>query len=96
MLQQGQCQSTGCGCEQQKVNEIVTELKHRQAFRGDRAKVRLAETTLSSIKDLNTKVITRTSFQYLMLDPVPHSSPHWSVYEINIVCRFFRPGRFDP
>ncbi|KAL7469900.1 hypothetical protein ACHAXS_010144 [Conticribra weissflogii] len=56
MLQQGQCQSTGCGCEQQKVNEIVTELKRRQAFRGDRAKVRLAETTLSSINDLNAKV----------------------------------------
>eukprot|EP00804_Cyclotella_cryptica_P009075 CCRYP_003158-RA/>CCRYP_003158-RA protein AED:0.17 eAED:0.17 QI:252/0.5/0.8/1/0.75/0.8/5/229/173 len=56
MTKQDSCQATGCGCEEEKVNDIVTELKKRQAFRGDRAKVRLAETTLSSIQDLNAKV----------------------------------------
>ncbi|KAL3802516.1 hypothetical protein HJC23_012535, partial [Cyclotella cryptica] len=55
MTKQDSCQATGCGCEEEKVNDIVTELKKRQAFRGDRAKVRLAETTLSSIQDLNAK-----------------------------------------
>lgn len=50
----GQC--TGCGCEKEKVDGIVAELKKRQAFRGDRAKVRMAESTLSSIQELNSKV----------------------------------------
>lgn len=46
----------GCGCEADKVNDIVTELKRRQAFRGDRAKVRMAEATLESLAELNKKV----------------------------------------
>ena len=49
-------QCTGCGCEGDKVQDIVTELKRRQAFRGDRAKVRMAEATLESLSQLNTKV----------------------------------------
>ena len=52
----GETQMIGCGCEQDKVANIVAELKKRQAYRGDRAKIRLAETTLSSIKELNAKV----------------------------------------
>ena len=49
-------QCTGCGCEQARVLEIVANLKKRQEMRGDRAKVRLAETTLESIQQLHTKV----------------------------------------
>jgi len=54
---QGQVyQCTGCGCEAEKVNSIVDKLKRRQEMRGDRAKVRLAETTLESLKDLHRKM----------------------------------------
>lgn len=49
-------QCTGCGCEQEKVDALVAELKKRQGLRGDRAKVRLAETTVSSLKQLHQKV----------------------------------------
>ena len=49
-------QCTGCGCEGDKVDDIVTELKSRQAFRGDRAKVRMAEATLQQLGELNQKV----------------------------------------
>ncbi|KAL7533888.1 hypothetical protein ACHAWF_004656, partial [Thalassiosira exigua] len=51
-----QAKHIGCGCEGEKVNDIVTELKRRQAFRGDRAKVRMAEATLKSLDGLNKKV----------------------------------------
>ena len=56
MPTEGQSQCTGCGCEGDKVNDIVTELKKRQAFRGDRAKTRMAEATIKSLNELNTKV----------------------------------------
>jgi hypothetical protein len=49
-------QCTGCGCEKEKVDMLVAELKKRQEMRGDRAKVRLAETTLTSLKELHQKV----------------------------------------
>ncbi|KAG7349373.1 hypothetical protein IV203_011970 [Nitzschia inconspicua] len=49
-------QCTGCGCQQEKVDAIVAELKKRQAMRGDRAKVRLAETTVNSLNELHAKV----------------------------------------
>ena len=49
-------QCTGCGCEQEKVDAIVAELKKRQALRGDRAKVRMAESTISSLTLLHKKM----------------------------------------
>ena len=49
-------QCTGCGCQVDFVNEIVDKLKRRQEMRGDRAKVRLAETTLQSLEDLHRKM----------------------------------------
>ena len=56
LMEEGSMKCTGCGCESDKVNDIVTELKKRQAFRGDRAKVRMQEATLASLDQLNTKV----------------------------------------
>lgn len=56
LMADGQAQCTGCGCEEEKVSGIVDELKKRQQFRGDRAKVRMAEATLSSLQDLTSKV----------------------------------------
>lgn len=45
MPQEGQnMQCTGCGCEKENVDGIVAELKKRQQMRGDRAKMRMAET----------------------------------------------------
>ena len=35
---------------------LVAELKKRQEMRGDRAKVRLAETTLTSLQELHRKL----------------------------------------
>jgi len=51
-----QMQCTGCGCEKAKVDGLVAELKKRQEMRGDRAKVRLAETTVTSLQELHEKV----------------------------------------
>ena len=51
-----QSQCTGLGCERDKVDQIVAELKKRQEMRGDRAKVRLAETTVTSLKELHQKI----------------------------------------
>lgn len=53
---EGGIRCTGCGCEQEKVAEIVEELKKRQGLRGDRAKVRMGETTLCEIALLHKKV----------------------------------------
>mmetsp|Transcript_3151 Transcript_3151/g.3559 ORF Transcript_3151/g.3559 Transcript_3151/m.3559 type:complete len:158 (+) Transcript_3151:63-536(+) len=46
----------GCGCDGDEIDEIVTELKKRQALRGDRAKTRMAESTVASLKLLHQKV----------------------------------------
>lgn len=64
-------QCTGCGCEQSKVDALVAELKKRQEMRGDRAKVRLAETTLSSLQELHQKVDTMMEFMNV---PFPASA----------------------
>jgi hypothetical protein len=56
MFNEQDIQCTGCGCEQEKVNAIVAELKKRQAMRGDRAKTRMAESTLESISLLHKKM----------------------------------------
>mmetsp|Transcript_11079 Transcript_11079/g.27257 ORF Transcript_11079/g.27257 Transcript_11079/m.27257 type:complete len:158 (-) Transcript_11079:178-651(-) len=56
LMPDGDMQCIGCGCEGEKVDEIVAELKNRQKFRGDRAKVRMAEATLSSLEELTSKV----------------------------------------
>lgn len=67
-------QCTGAGCEGDKVGEIVTELKKRQAFRGDRAKVRMGEATLASLEELNTKI--NLIMEHLSLDvPEKKTSP---------------------
>ena len=64
-------QCTGCGCEKDKVDQIVANLKNRQEMRGDRAKVRLAETTLESLQGLHTKVDTLTELvaKHLEIEP---------------------------
>lgn len=49
-------QCIGCGCDHVSVDRIVAELKKRQQMRGDRAKVRMAETTVKSLKSLHQKV----------------------------------------
>ena len=56
MPAEGAAQCTGCGCEQEKVDGIVAELKKRQGLRGDRAKTRMAESTVQSLKLLHQKM----------------------------------------
>ena len=60
-------QCIGCGCDQAKVDEIVAELKKRQQMRGDRAKVRLAETTVASLNELHAKV--DAIMEHLKIEP---------------------------
>jgi len=56
LMEEGASQCIGCGCEVEKVDSLVTELKQRQALRGDRAKTRMAESTVASLKLLHEKV----------------------------------------
>ena len=56
MPTEGEGQGIGCGCEQAKVDAIVAELKKRQEMRGDRAKVRMGEATIASLKLLHKKM----------------------------------------
>lgn len=62
-------QCTGLGCEQDKVNSLVAELKKRQEMRGDRAKVRLAETTVESLNELHQKMDMVMDHLQLKLSP---------------------------
>lgn len=63
----GQC--IGCGCNQGAVQDIVHELKKRQALRGDRAKTRMAESTVASLALLHQKI--DTVMAHLNLPPPP-------------------------
>eukprot|EP00535_Pseudo-nitzschia_heimii_P003956 CAMPEP_0197180220 /NCGR_PEP_ID=MMETSP1423-20130617/4899_1 /TAXON_ID=476441 /ORGANISM="Pseudo-nitzschia heimii, Strain UNC1101" /LENGTH=156 /DNA_ID=CAMNT_0042630255 /DNA_START=30 /DNA_END=500 /DNA_ORIENTATION=- len=56
MPAEDQYQCIGFGCQKDKVDQIVAELKKRQGLRGDRAKTRMAESTLSSLSLLHKKV----------------------------------------
>ena len=56
MNQDGESQCVGCGCDHSVVDEVVADLKARQQGRGDRAKIRLAETTVQELAILNKKV----------------------------------------
>lgn len=77
LMEDGDSKCTGCGCETDKVNGIVKELKRRQAFRGDRAKVRMGEATLESLEQLNTKVrsIVLRHSPSLFLDYIRQTPP---------------------
>ena len=49
-------QCIGCGCDSTLVDEIVAELKKRQAMRGDRAKTRMGEKTIVELALLQKKI----------------------------------------
>lgn len=48
--------SPGCGCEEDTVDEIVLELKHRMRERGDTAQIVRAEETLSKLGEIEAKL----------------------------------------
>lgn len=48
--------SPGCGCEQEKVDEIVTDLKQRMRTRGDTAQIQRAEETLERLDQVDAKL----------------------------------------
>jgi len=56
LMSDEEMQCTGCGCDRVKVDALVTELKQRQGLRGDRAKVRMAESTIASLDLLHKKM----------------------------------------
>mmetsp|Transcript_40216 Transcript_40216/g.83778 ORF Transcript_40216/g.83778 Transcript_40216/m.83778 type:complete len:157 (+) Transcript_40216:155-625(+) len=48
--------SPGCGCEEEKVDLIVIELKKRMRIRGDTAQIQRAEETLKRLDDIDAKI----------------------------------------
>jgi len=73
-------QCIGYGCGKDEVDGIVAELKKRQAMRGDRAKTRMAESTIASLSLLHKKM--DAIMANLELPPV---SPEMERGEHNIV-----------
>ncbi len=56
LMSEEQLKCIGCGCDREKVDALVEELKKRQGLRGDRAKVRMAESTLASLTLMHKKL----------------------------------------
>ncbi len=48
--------SPGCGCDAEKVDELVAELKARQLGRGDTAQIKRAEQTLERLDEIEGKL----------------------------------------
>ena len=48
--------SPGCGCEGDLVDEVVEELKARQAGRGDQGQIQRQEATMEAILQVNRKL----------------------------------------
>lgn len=46
----------GCGCDAEKVDELVEDLKARQLGRGDTAQIRKAEQTLDRLDEIESKL----------------------------------------
>jgi hypothetical protein len=51
--------SPGCGCETEKVDFIVAELKKRMRERGDTAQIQRAEQTLGRLDEVDAKLVRR-------------------------------------
>jgi len=49
--------SPGCGCEEEKVDDIVNELKTRMRQRGDTAQINRAEETLRRLDEVDAKLV---------------------------------------
>ena len=50
--------SPGCGCDEDAVDEIVSELKQRIRDRGDTAQIIRAEETLSKLGEIESKLVS--------------------------------------
>jgi hypothetical protein len=48
--------SPGCGCDEDLVDDIVSEFKKRIRYRGDVAQVRQAEQTLKRLEEVDAKL----------------------------------------
>lgn len=49
--------SPGCGCDDEKVDDIVNELRHRMRQRGDTAQIQRAEETVMRLDQVNEKLV---------------------------------------
>ena len=54
--------SPGCGCDGEKVDDIVTVLKERMRSRGDTAQIKLTEETLLQLQKVDEKLVRRSHF----------------------------------
>ena len=48
----------GCGCNEERVDEIVSELKTRMRARGDTAQILRTEETLKRLDVLDAKIVS--------------------------------------
>jgi hypothetical protein len=53
--------SPGCGCDGEKVDQIVSELKQRMRSRGDTAQIQRAEQTLMRLDEVDAKLVRKLS-----------------------------------
>ena len=49
--------SPGCGCETEKVDDMVADLKQRMRQRGDTAQIQRAEETLERLDQVDAKLV---------------------------------------
>lgn len=56
--------SPGCGCEEDKVDEIVHDLKERMRRRGDTAQIQRAEQTLERLDEVDAKLVCAAVFPW--------------------------------
>ena len=49
--------SPGCGCDGEKVDDIVTVLKERMRARGDTAQIKRTEETLERLQEVDAKLV---------------------------------------
>ncbi len=54
--------SPGCGCDGEKVDDIVTVLKERMRNRGDTAQIKRTEETLLRLQEVDAKLVRRSHF----------------------------------
>ena len=59
----------GCGCDEARVDEIVTELKTRMRARGDTAQILRSEETLQRLDQLDAKLVRIKVIERLAILP---------------------------
>ena len=57
--------SPGCGCDAERVDFIVSELRIRMRNHGNWTQIQRAEQTMQKLDDLNTKLVRRKTIPFV-------------------------------